>query len=75
LFAPIVQWPYLTPAWDTVQALEVDDAKSLRLGRWVGNARPELLDAAVSAWRQGLDAQEAAARNVVLRQDPPPPFA
>lgn len=64
LFAPIIQWPQLTPSWETVEVLEVDVNKSLRLGRTVGTPRPDLHEAAVSAWRQGVDAQEAATRDV-----------
>ena len=33
----ILQWPQLTPFWETVEVLDVDDAKSMRsrsLGRY-----------------------------------------
>jgi hypothetical protein len=66
LFAPIVRWPQLTPLWDTVQVLEADVAKSLRIGRWVGTARPDLAETAVAAWRQGFDAAEAKRRGVTV---------
>ena len=69
LFAPILQWPQLTPFWDTVQVLDADVAKSMRLNKWVGTPRPDLHEAAAAAWRQGLDAQEAATRGVAPLED------
>jgi hypothetical protein len=66
LFAPIVQWPKLTPLWETIQVMDADVAKSRRMGHWVGAARPDLVEAATSAWRQGLDPAQARARGVDL---------
>jgi hypothetical protein len=69
LFAPILQWPALTPMWETVGVVEVDVAKSLRLRRTVETPRPDLREVAASAWRQGLDSQEAATRGVAPMEE------
>jgi hypothetical protein len=64
LFAPIVQWPELTPLWETLAVQEFDLKKAIKSRQYDPTPRPDLLPAARSALEQAFDPREAAARGV-----------
>lgn len=68
LFLPILQWPELTPLWDTVEVQECDWAKAIKKPKYKPTPRPDLIDAARQALEQGFNAEEAAARSIRLRK-------
>jgi len=64
LFAPIVQWPELTPLWETLSVSEFDVGKAIRSRKYQPPPRPDLQAAARSALEQAFDPREAAARGI-----------
>ena len=68
LFAPILQWPDLTPLWESLEVHEFDWPTAMRKRKYQPAARPDLHPAAHSALEQAFDADEAAARGVRLRK-------
>ena len=68
LFAPILQWPDLTPLWPTVEVREFDWTKATKKRNYEGSLRPDLHDDARSALEQAFNADEAAARGIRLRK-------
>ncbi len=67
-FAPILQWPELTPLWETLKVVEFEPAKAFKSRKYVPDPRPDLVPAARSALEQGFSADEAAARGIRLRK-------
>jgi hypothetical protein len=68
LFAPILEWPDLTPLWNTIEVREFDWPKAMRKRKYEGPLREELHDAARSALEQAFNAEEAAARGIRVRK-------
>jgi hypothetical protein len=68
LFLPILQWPELSPLWETLQVSEFELAQAMKSRKYTPMPRPELVPAARSALEQGFNAEEAAARGVQLRK-------
>jgi hypothetical protein len=68
LFAPILEWPDLTPLWDTIEVREFDWPKAMRKRKYEGPLREDLYDAARSALEQAFNAEEAAARGIRVRK-------
>lgn len=68
LFLPILQWPELTPLWETVEVQECDWAKAIKKPKYQPAPHPELVEAAREALQQAFNAEEAAARQVRLRK-------
>lgn len=68
LFLPIIQWPQLTPLWNTLEVHEFDWNAAMKKRNYQPNPRPDLLGAAREALHQTFDAEEAAARGVRLRK-------
>lgn len=68
LFAPIIQWPELVPAWETLEVLEFDAGKAMKSRKYKPTPRPDLLDAARESLQQAFDAEEASARGIRIRK-------
>jgi hypothetical protein len=68
LFAPVLQWPELTPLWETVEVRDFDWPKAMKKRNYEGELRADLVDAARSALEQAFDPKEAAARGIKLRK-------
>jgi len=64
LFAPILEWPELTPLWDTLVVQEFDLKKAIKSRKYQPTPRPDLIPAARSALEQAFNAREAAARGI-----------
>ena len=65
-FVPIVQWPELTPLWETVEVFEFNWKQADKSRKYTPEPRTDLLEAARSALEQGFNANEATARGIVL---------
>lgn len=65
-FIPVVQWPELSPLWETVEVFEFNWEQAGKSRKYTPAPRPDLLEAACSALKQGFDAREAFARGIVL---------
>jgi hypothetical protein len=68
LYAPILQWPELTPLWETLEVRELDWNKAVKKRGYVGPLREDLHDAARAALEQAFDSDEAAARGYRLKK-------
>jgi hypothetical protein len=68
LFAPILQWPELTPLWETLEVREFDWGQAIRKRRYQGKLRGDLQVWARSALNLSFQAAEAAARGIRLRK-------
>ncbi|HUG70366.1 MAG TPA: SMI1/KNR4 family protein [Pirellulaceae bacterium] len=68
LFSPILQWPELTPLWETIEVRDFDWSKAMKKRNYEGELCKELVDAARSALEQAFGAEEAAARGIRLRK-------
>lgn len=66
LFAPIVQWPELTPLWETLSVSEFDVGKAIKSRKYQPTPRADLHSAARSALEQAFDPREAAARGISI---------
>lgn len=66
LFAPILQWPELTPIWETLEVSEFDIQKAIKKRTYQPSPRNDLIEAARTALEQGFDAHEAAVRGIQL---------
>ncbi len=64
LFAPILQWPKLTPLWETLSVQEFALGKALKSRKYVPAPRDDLISAARSALEQAFDSGEASARGI-----------
>lgn len=68
LFVPVLQWPQLTPLWETLEVQEFDWNRALKKRNYQPTPRPDLRDAASEALHQSLNSEEAAARMIRLRK-------
>jgi len=68
LFAPILQWPELTPLWETLEVREFDWNKAMKKRKYEGVLRDDLKAAAREALEQAFDPEEAEARRIKLRK-------
>jgi len=68
LYTPILQWPELTPLWETLEVQEFHLQKAIKSRKYVPMLRPDLIEAARSVLEQAFDAEEAAARGIELRK-------
>ena len=64
LFTPILQWPDLTPLWETLTVSEFEIAKALKSRKYEPALRADLQAAARSALEQAFDGTEAKARGI-----------
>lgn len=67
-FAPILQWPELTPMWETLQVVEFEPARAFKSRKYIPEPRADLVPAARSTLEQAFQAEEAAARGIRLRK-------
>jgi hypothetical protein len=64
LFLPIVQWPALTPLWDTLQVVEFELSKAVKSRNYSPTPRSDLSAAARITLEQAFTPAAAAARGV-----------
>jgi hypothetical protein len=62
LFSPIVQWPQLTPLWDTLQVVEFEFSKAVKSRKYTPTPRPDLSSAARSTLEQAFTRSAARER-------------
>ena len=68
LYTPILQWPELTPLWETLEVQAFDLQKAIKSRKYAPKLLPNLIAAARSVLEQAFDPEEAAARGVELRK-------
>src|SRR5262245_54901115 len=66
LFGPILQWPELTPLWESIEVREVNRKQALRKRDYTGKLREDLHNAARSAFELAFNPKEAQARGIKL---------